>query len=323
MLAFKKAGMTAVVASAVFLTACSKPETSFVTIGTGGVTGVYYPAGGAICRLVNKNQEQHNIQCSVESTGGSIYNLNTIRSGEMDTGIVQSDWQYHAYHGSSKFEQSGANENLRAVFSLHPEAFTIVARQDANIHYFEDLKDKRVNIGNPGSGHRATLEQLMAVYRWDYDNFKMTSELKPAEMAKALCDNKIDAFTYTVGHPNAAVQEALSTCDASLVSIAGDEVDELLKMHPYYRETSVPAGMYGDNRKITTFGVAATLVSSTEVPEETIYQVTKAVFEQFDSFKQLHPAFANLTQKEMVAEGISIPHHSGAQRYYKEAGLMK
>ena len=190
---------------------------SFITIGTGGVTGVYYPTGGAICRLVNKSRKEHGIRCSVESTGGSVYNLNTIRAGELDMGVAQSDWQYHAYNGTSKFKDAGPNKDLRAVFSVHAEPFTVVARKDSGIKNFDDLKGKRVNIGNPGSGQRGTMEVLMAAKGWTRDDFALVSELKSAEQSKALCDNKIDAMVFTVGHPSGSIKEATTSCDTVLV----------------------------------------------------------------------------------------------------------
>jgi TRAP transporter TAXI family solute receptor len=193
-------------------------ETTFVTIGTGGVTGVYYPTGGAIARLVNKGRKEHGIRCSVESTGGSVYNLNAIAAGELDMGVAQSDWQYHAYNGTSKFEDAGPNKDLRAVFSVHPEPFTVVARADSGVKDFMDLKGKRVNIGNPGSGQRGTMEVLMEAFGWTMDDFKLASELKAAEQSSALCDNKIDAMVYTVGHPNGSIKEATTSCDAVIVS---------------------------------------------------------------------------------------------------------
>ncbi|MDF4701975.1 TAXI family TRAP transporter solute-binding subunit, partial [Vibrio parahaemolyticus] len=176
----------------------------------------------------------HGIRCSVESTGGSIYNINTIRAGELDLGIAQSDWQYHAYKGTSKFEESGPFKELRAVFSVHPEPFTVVARKDANIKTFDDLKGKRVNIGNPGSGQRGTMEVLMNQYGWSNDDFKLVSELKAAEQSKALCDNKIDAFIYMVGHPNGSIKEATTSCDAKLVSATGPKIDKIVADNPYY-----------------------------------------------------------------------------------------
>ncbi|MFO7713198.1 TAXI family TRAP transporter solute-binding subunit [Desulfosarcina sp.] len=298
-------------------------ENTFVTIGTGGVTGVYYPTGGAICRLVNKSRKEHGIRCSVESTGGSVYNLNAIRAGELDMGVAQSDWQYHAYKGTSQFADAGPDKDLRAVFSVHPEPFTVVARADSGIKTFTDLKGKRVNIGNPGSGQRGTMEELMKALGWTKDDFKLASELKPDEHSKALCDNKIDAFVYTVGHPAGNIQEAVSSCDAVLVDVSGPAVDKLVKDNAYYRYATLPGGMYrGTDTDTKTFGVGATFVSSAKVPEEIIYNVVKAIFDNFDEFKKLHPAFGILKTEEMIKDGLSAPLHDGAVKYFKEAGLM-
>ena len=315
--------VSGLVAAGLSITATPVSADTFVTIGTGGVTGVYYPTGGAICRLVNKDRKKHGIRCSVESTGGSVYNLNTIRAGELDMGVAQSDWQYHAYYGTSKFANVGANKKLRAVFSVHPEPFTVVARKDSGIRNFMDLKGKRVNIGNPGSGQRGTMEVLMKALGWDKSVFALASELKPAEQASALCDNKIDAMVYTVGHPNGSIKEAHTSCDAVLVNVTGPAVEKLVKQNDYYRVATIPGGMYRGNMSDTkTFGVGATFVSSSDVPEHVIYQVVKAVFENFKSFKKFHPAFGVLKKKEMIADGLSAPLHKGAARYYKEAGLM-
>jgi TRAP transporter TAXI family solute receptor len=297
-------------------------ETKFVTIGTGGVTGVYYPTGGAICRLVNKGRKEHGIRCSVESTAGSVYNLNTIAAGELDMGVVQSDWQYHAYRGTSRFEEKGPNRDLRAVFSVHPEPFTVVARADSGIKHFEDLKGKRVNIGNPGSGQRGTMEVVMEAYGWTKKDFKLASELKSVEQAQALCDNKIDAIVFTVGHPSGSIQEGVTSCDSVLVPVTGKKIDKLVKKNDYYRTATIPGGMYrGNPNDVQTFGVGATFVSSAKVPEDVIYNVVKAVFENFDDFKKLHPAFKVLKKEEMIKDGLSAPLHDGAKKYYKEAGL--
>jgi hypothetical protein len=302
----------------------AQAKTTFVTIGTGGVTGVYYPTGGAIARLVNKGRKAHGIRCSVESTGGSVYNLNAIRAGELDMGVAQSDWQYHAYHGTSKFADAGPNKDLRAVFSVHPEPFTVVARLDSGVKDFMQLKGKRVNIGNPGSGQRGTMEVLMDALGWTNDDFKLASELKAAEQSSALCDNKIDAMVYTVGHPNGSIKEATTSCDAVIVSVTGMAVDKLVSANDYYRKATIPGGMYrGTDTDTMTFGVGATFVSSAKVPDKVIYEIVKAVFENFDDFKKLHPAFGNLKKEEMVKDGLSAPLHGGAYKYYKEVGLVK
>ena len=298
-------------------------DQKFVTIGTGGVTGVYYATGGSICRLMNKNRKVHGIRCSVESTGGSVYNLNTIAAGELDMGVCQSDWQYHAYNGTSKFEKKGANKNLRAIFSVHAEPFTVVARKDSGIKEFKDLKGKRVNIGNPGSGQRGTMEVVMKAYGWTKADFKLASELKSAEQGKALCDNKIDAFVFTIGHPSGSIKEPTTSCDSVLVPETGPKIDKLVAENDYYRTATIPGGMYrGTDTDTKTFGVGATFVSSTDVDEKVIYNVVKAVFENFDQFKKLHPAFKVLKKEEMIKDGLSAPLHKGAIKYYKEAGLM-
>ncbi|UOA28948.1 TAXI family TRAP transporter solute-binding subunit [Pseudosulfitobacter sp. DSM 107133] len=296
----------------------------FITIGTGGVTGVYYPTGGAICRLVNKGRKEHGIRCSVESTGGSVYNINTIREGELEFGVAQSDWQYHAYNGTSKFEEAGPFEKLRAVFSVHPEPFTVVARADSGVKTFDDLKGKRVNIGNPGSGQRGTMEVLLEAKGWTTDDFALATELKAAEQSAALCDNQIDAMVYTVGHPSGSIQEATTACDSVLVEVSGDVVDQLVADNSFYRTATIPGGMYrGNDEDVATFGVGATFVTSSDVSEEAVYAVVSSVFDNFEDFKKLHPAFANLKPEEMATAGLSAPLHPGAAKYYKEKGWIE
>jgi TRAP transporter TAXI family solute receptor len=311
------AGLVAGLAGVVPAQAANK----FITIGTGGVTGVYYPTGGAICRLVNRGRKTHNIRCSVESTGGSVYNLNTIRAGELDMGVAQSDWQYHAYNGTARFKDKGPFKELRAVFSVHPEPFTVVARADSGIKKFADLEGKRVNIGNPGSGQRGTMEVLMNALGWSKSTFSLASELKSAEQSQALCDNKIDAMVFTVGHPSGSIKEATTSCDSVIVEVSGSVVDKLVSDNDYYRTATIPGGMYrGNADDVKTFGVGATFVSSSKVPADVVYQVVRAVFENFKQFKKLHPAFAHLKAEEMISDGLSAPLHDGALRYYKEKG---
>ena len=298
-------------------------QQKFVTIGTGGVTGVYYVAGGAICRLMNKEKAKHGIRCSVESTAASVYNVNTIKAGELDFGVAQSDVEYNAVKGLAQFKESGAHGDLRAVFSLFPEALMVASRKEANVKKFEDFKGKRFNVGNPGSGTRSTVEMLMANLGMKNGDFALTSELKPDEHGPALCDNKIDGFAFVVASPAANIQDPTTTCGAKLVNITGPAVDKLVKDYPYFAHATIPGGMYPANAEaIKTFGVMANVVSSAKVPDNVVYAMVSAVFDNFEEFKKLHPALAHLDPKDMVKNGLTAPLHPGAVKYYKEKGWL-
>ena len=318
--------ITAIAAATAMMAPVSsvQAQQKFMTIGTGGVTGVYYAAGGAICRLVNKDRAQHGFRCTVESTGGSVANINTIKGADLDFGVAQSDWNYHGLKGTKAFEKSGPFPELRSVFSLHPEPFTILARADANVKNFGDLKGKRVNVGNPGSGTRASMDELLNASGMKLSDFGLAAELKADEHGAALCDNKIDAFFYGVGHPSANIQDPVTTCGAKLVNITGPAIDKLVAANSYYAKVSIPGGMYkGNDQPTQTYGVLATFVTSAKQPDDMVYTLVKAVFENFDDFKKLHPALANLKPENMIADGLSAPLHPGAVKYYKEKGWMK
>ena len=310
-------------AIATTLAAPAFAQQKFVTIGTGGVTGVYYAAGGAICRLVNKDRAKHGIRCSVESTGGSVFNVNTIKAGELDIGFAQSDVQYNAVKGIAQFKD-GAVAEQRALFSVHPEPMTVLARKEVGAKSLADFKGKRFNVGNPGSGTRASMEELLGALGWTMKDFSLASELKADEHGPALCDGKIDGFFYTVGHPSANIQDPTTSCGAQLVPLTGPGVDKLVADKPYYAKATIPGGMYPNNpNPVATYGVLATVVSSSKVPAETVYQVVKSVFDNFEEFKKLHPALAYLKPENMVKDGLSAPLHEGAARYYKEKGWIK
>ena len=307
--------------------------TEFFTIGTGGPTGVYFQTGNAICKMMHKFaiSSDHGrkkgtnkaYRCTAPSTGGSNYNIGQIKEGEFQFGVAQSDWQFHAVNGSSKWEGKQFS-NLRAVFSVHNEPFQIWARKKAKIKDFAGLEGKVVNIGNPGSGQRGTMEELMKAMGVDNSFFKSTTELTSSEQVKALCDGKIDAFGYSVGFPNGAMEQA-ATCaaKASPINLTGPEVQALIEGADYYAKAVIPKGTYTNQKKdATTFGVKATVVTSNAVEADLVYLVVKAVFENFDDFKKQHPAFAPLKKEDMIADGLSAPLHEGAIRYYKEAGLM-
>ncbi|WP_290797625.1 TAXI family TRAP transporter solute-binding subunit [Halomonas sp.] len=322
--AFSAAAFSGALLGAAMLSAPAVAQDRFITIGTGGQTGVYYVVGQSVCRMVNRGSDDHNIRCNAPTTGGSVANVNGMKSGDLDMGVVQSDVQYRAYHGEDNFESDGPWEEMRAVFTMHGEPLTVVARADSGIEHFSDFPGKRVNIGNPGSGQRNTMNVVMNAMGWDTDTFSLASQLDAAEQAAALSDNNIDAMVYVVGHPNGSIQEATTTIDARLIPVTGPEIDEIIEENPFYTRSVIPGGLYrGNDEDVETFGVAATFVSSTAVDEDVIYETVKAVFENFDRFTRLHPAFANLNEEDMISDGLTAPLHDGAARYYRERGWIE
>ncbi|SCA57790.1 TAXI family protein [Candidatus Terasakiella magnetica] len=296
----------------------------FITIGTAGVTGVYYPTGGAICRLVNKERKEHGIRCSVESTDGSAHNITSIREDDLNFGIAQSDVQAAAWSGSHSFEEAGRFKKLRAVFSVHGEPLQLVVRKDAGIDTFKDVKGKRVNLGNIDSGQRETMMRILGHLGWDEKDFSYAGSLKSTEQSKALCNNKLDAVFFTAGIPNASVKEATTSCDTKLISMTGQWVDSFIAKYPQYSKAVIPAGTYrGTESDIHTLGPKATVVSSTKTSDEIVYQVVRSVMDHFSAFKKLHPAFKHIKKSQMIKDGLSAPLHRGAIKYYKEVGLLK
>tara|TARA_R110000851_G_scaffold244908_1_gene397692 strand:- start:1023 stop:1979 length:957 start_codon:yes stop_codon:yes gene_type:complete len=296
-------------------------QQNFISIGTGGQTGTYYVVGQSVCRMINR-VEGTDVRCNAPSTGGSVANINGIKSGELDFGVAQSDVAYKAYHGEGDFEQPF--EELRSVFSMHGEPLTVVARADAGIDSLEDLVGKRVNIGNPGSGQRQTMEDMMDALGWTPDVFSLASELTTTEQASALSDNNIDAFGVSTGHPSGLIQEATTTIDAKIIPLTGDAIDSLVDSYPYYSKSTIMGGMYtGNPDDVETFGVIATVVTDADTDAEVVYQTVKSIFENMDRFKKLHPAFVNLNPVNMISDGLTAPLHEGAARYYREQGWIQ
>ena len=303
-------------------------ERRFIAIGTGGPTGVYFVVGNAICRMVHKEAAEgrkgrkSGIRCAAPSTAGSTYNINNIQAAELDFGVAQSDWQYHAYNGSSVYADKKFGD-LRAVFSVHAEPLHIIVGANSGINGWDDLKGKRVNIGNPGSGQRATTDFLLEAHGIDTSAFSLATELTSSEQSSALCDGNIDAFIYTVGVPNAGVSVATDGCGARIVDFTTDVAKGLVNERPYYAWATIPKGTYKTtDADVTTFGVMATFVTNFHTPDDVVYEVVRAVFENLDDFKRLHPAFANLDPAKMITDGLSAPLHKGAIKYYKEKGWM-
>ncbi|PVB62835.1 C4-dicarboxylate ABC transporter substrate-binding protein [Labrenzia sp. 011] len=306
----------------IIFTSAQASDQTFITVGTAGVTGVYFPTGGATCKIVNLSRAEHGVRCSVETTSGSISNIRLIRSGELDFGYVQSDWQHHAYFGTSVFEEAGPFDDLRSVFSLHSEVATAVVREGAGFREFDDLKSARINIGSKGSGSAASWNALISRLGWTGKDQLNLSNLKTSELADALCSGKIDAYFELIGHPASLIEETREQCDIRLLDIESDAVDALLSATPYYMKASIPAEFYGLSRPVNSFGVMATFVTSAKMPDDIVYTVVKAVFDYFDSFKRLHPALSRLDVDEMVSDRMPAPLHPGALKFYREHGLL-
>lgn len=321
---FKKL-LPLVLAGSLAVAGAAMAKDTFVTIGTGGITGVYYPTGGAIAKIINAKRNKYHVRASVESTGGSKFNINAIATGDLDFGVAQADTQYMAYFGKEAWAGKPVKK-LRAVFALAPEAVTFVAAEDSGIRSIRDVKGKIVNIGDPGSGQYINSQDVFKTVGLVPDKDFKAEKIKPADAPRILQDGRIDAFFFTVGHPNGNIKEATAgkrLC--RIVPITG--LDKLLKDAPYYSMTTIDMTQYPDatnskDGKVETLGMLATLVTSSDVPDDVVYAITKEVMENLDAFKKLHPALGALTKKTML-EGLTAPIHNGAMRYYKEAGLIK
>lgn len=298
---------------------------SLVMIGTGSPNGVYFSVGNAICKMLHQSKDAMDVgmRCGVTATNGSNDNISRVMGGEFALGVVQSDWQFHAINGSSHW-QDNPQDDLQAVMSLHAEPFQVITAADSGITAWADLLGKRVNIGNIGSGHRGTMEEMLKMAGWKLSSFAKATQMASTEHARALCQGDIDAYVFSVGVPSKDVRFALDRCNATLIDLKDSPASQLVTAdRPFYSWTTISPAAYPQlDAAITTFGVRATLVTRKDVPEELVYQTVKAVFDNFANFRSEHKALDGLDKKGAISDGISAPLHAGALRYYKEQGLL-
>lgn len=293
-----------------------------IHIGTASTTGVYHAAGHSICQVVNRARD-NGLYCVVQGTNGTVENIKRVRAGRLEFGVAQSDWQSRAHRGAGMFRAHGAFRDLRTALALHAEPFTLLAHPEAGIAAFGDLRGKRVNVGVRGSARRATMEALMAAFGMRLGDFAAATEHKNGyRIAKALCGGELDAAVYSIGHPNEEAQAAVDQCGAQLVEISGPPVERLLSDHPIYRRAVIPGGLYAGNPRDTrTFGAVATLITTADMPEEVVYEITRAVYEGLDSIRNKHPAFAELRARDLAEFDGAAPVHPGAARFFAERGM--
>lgn len=298
--------------------------TQIVWMGTGSVTGVYFPVGVALCRLANQHRRDTGLRCAAKATAGSIENIEGLRQGSLAFGLAQSDAQAEAVAGTGPFADAGADGGLRSVMSLYPEALTLVVRADAGVARVEDLAGKRVALGQAGSGTRALVDALLAALGWTPSSFGASPDVPAERLGQALCGGEIDGFFYAVGHPARLIQEATTGCDARLVPVSGAAVAALVASRPAYVSATIPGGLYrGTAGPVATFGVEATLVTEAAVPDATVTAVVGAILDDLDMLRGLDPVLATLDPKRMATEGLSAPLHPAARALYRERGLLR
>ena len=322
----RKARMSAAwVVLALALQACTvvqyRPD---VAIGTGRPGGVYFALGDSICRVFNLDLTQRGLRCAAYPSSGPVANIESLYDGRIEIGILQSDVLADAISGHGPFASRGPDEALRVLFTGQTEAFTIVARRELAIRAATELRGKRINLGSPGSGERVSMERVMAALGFAPADFAATRELPLAQQHDAFCANALDAIVYTVRHPNGLVDDVIRTCQGILVDVSGPRIDRLLSRHPEYSRSVIPGNTYPNNPEaVTTLGVRTAIVTTTRLPETVAYEITKALFDNIDDFRRLHPDFATLVPRGMVPDAAGVPLHAGAARYYRARGWLK
>lgn len=293
-------------------------------IGTGSVRGAYFPVGGVICRLLNRHQSSHRMRCSLESTGGSIYNLRQLREDNFDVVFAQSDWQYHAYHGTNTFEQDGPDPQLRAIFALEPDPLALIVRMDSPYKAFDHLEDQTVSFGYTRSLQRRTIDHFMQVKGWSESNFKEMRRIADNQQVPELCAGKVDAILLLGSSLNDHLKSVPDDCELRFLPIQGKDVDNVIAKYPYYRKGYIPKGRYiNSSADAQSFGLGATFVAHQSTSPKAVYYIVKEVAENFRDFKSLHPSLSTLEKRDLPYAGIAIPLHAGALQYYREARLVK
>ena len=296
----------------------------FVALGTGSPSGTYAPVGSGICDMVNEGRATTGVRCIAYNTGGSVYNIQAITSGELEMGITRSDLAYQSYEGIDSFKAIGPNKDIRAITTLYAMPIAVIVKRDSDIKEFKDLLGKRINIGNKGSGKRPVAELILSEMGWQKGEFSAVLEMTTKQMGKAFCDGNVDILIEGLGNPSKFYEQMIGECGGKFLDVPKAVVDKIRRNFPYFAALDIPGGIYSDTpNPVGTFGFKATLVTKASLSADTAYDVTAAVFDAFEKFQEKHPSLKLADPISMVNNGIFIPLHPGAERYLRERGYLK
>ena len=308
---------TVMLMAAALLVGCGSDQAGqkkFLNIGTGGTAGTYYPIGGAMAELLNK--EIPGMNASAQSTGATVANINMLKEGSIDLAIVQNDLTYYAVNGTEMFKDKQV-DNLKGIAVLYPETCQFVTLDSSGIKSISELKGKRVAVGAAGSGAEANARQILEAYGITYNDINV-QYLSFAEGASALKDGNVDAAFLTAGYPTASVQDIASQNKVRLLPVDNDKADALIAKYPFYTKTTIPAGTYaGFEENVPSISVMAMLVATDKVDDQLGYDITKAIFNNLDRIKAAH-SVGKLITKEGATKGMPLPMNAGAEKYFKE-----
>lgn len=290
-------------------------ETKFINIGTGGTAGTYYPLGGAVAEILNNNMD--NVNATAESTGASVANINLLNGGTVDMAFIQNDVSYYADNGTELFEGKKV-EGLRCLATLYPETCQLITLKDTGITSVADFKGKKIAVGAAGSGVEANARQILAANGITYEDID-EQYLSFAEAASGLKDGNIDAGFITAGYPTAAIQDISAQHDVVLVSLADETINNLIEKYPFYTKMTIAAGTYQNQEEdVQTLAVKAMLVATDKMDDQTAYDTVKAIYTNLDRLVAAH-SVGKIITLDTAMDGVSIPMHPGAEKYFNEA----
>ena len=316
-----RAGTAALAALAVGAGVALAQSPAFFRIGTGGTAGTYFPVGGMIANAISNPP---NLVATAQASNGSVANVNAIAGGAAESGFVQADVAFWAFSGTGVFDGKPKVTDLRSIANLYPESVHIVVKKGLGVKSVADLKGRRVSLDEPGSGTLINAKAILGAYGITEADIK-AEYVKPNQAADKMKDGSVDAFFFTGGFPAAAISELASTAGGiELLPIDGDAAKKLAASAPFFAVDEIPAGTYKDLPAVKTVAVGAHWVTSAKVPDAVVYEVTKALWsDKTRATLDAGHAKGKAIRKATALAGLGIPLHAGAEKFYKEAGLIK